>query len=389
MSGFILTLNAGSSSVKFALYERASSPRPPQLVAEGQVESLGANASLTVKSVATGRNAELIGPADHAGALDAILSHESGFLPLGAIVAGVGHRIVHGGKDFAQPRILDHATLAVLEDLAPLAPLHQPHNLAGVAAAQRAFPNAVQVGCFDTAFHRGHDFVEEAFALPRRYYDQGVRRYGFHGLSCEFIAGELARVAPQIASGRVIVAHLGNGASMCAMHDGRSLASTMGFSTLDGLAMGTRSGQIDPGVLLYLLQHEKLDALQMSDLLYKESGLLGLSGISHDMRTLEASGEAPAKAAIGYFIHRIKRETGALAAVLGGLDGLVFTGGIGENSRLIRAGVCEGMQWLGISIDEAANAGNAMDIGAGRVRVMVVATDEESVIAGAVQKAIG
>lgn len=389
MSGFILTLNAGSSSVKFALYERASSPRPPQLVAEGQVESLGANASLTVKSVATGRNAELIGPADHAGALDAILSHESGFLPLGAIVAGVGHRIVHGGKDFAQPRILDHATLAVLEDLAPLAPLHQPHNLAGVAAAQRAFPNAVQVGCFDTAFHRGHDFVEEAFALPRRYYDQGVRRYGFHGLSCEFIAGELARVAPQIASGRVIVAHLGNGASMCAMHDGRSLASTMGFSTLDGLAMGTRSGQIDPGVLLYLLQHEKLDALQMSDLLYKESGLLGLSGISHDMRTLEASGEAPAKAAIGYFIHRIKRETGALAAVLGGLDGLVFTGGIGENSRLIRAGVCEGMQWLGISIDEAANAGNAMDIGVGRVRVMVVATDEESVIAGAVQKAIG
>ncbi len=385
MTGLILTLNAGSSSLKFALYQPGN---PPVQLAEGQVENLGGNARITVRPTGGEKRGSDIPANTHAAALEAILVPETGFLPVGAMISGIGHRIVHGGADFAEPRVLDDTTIATLEKLSPLAPLHQPHNLAAVAAARKAFPDAVQIGCFDTAFHRGHDFVEEAFALPRRYFEAGVRRYGFHGLSYDFIAGELGRIAPEVAKRRVIVAHLGNGASMCAMLNGKSVASTMGLSALDGLAMGTRSGQIDPGVLLYMLQHEGLSPDQLSDLLYKQSGLLGLSGLSHDMRTLEAAGTRESEQALAYFVHRIRRETGALAAVLGGLDALVFTGGIGENSRRIRAAVCEGMDWLGIAISPELNAQNATAIGTGNVRVMVLETDEEGVIAKAVQKAL-
>jgi acetate kinase len=280
--------------------------------------------------------------------------------------------------------------LAALDPLAPFAPLHQPHNLAGIRAAMAAFPEAVQVACFDTAFHRSHAFVEDTFALPRAYFEKGVRRYGFHGLSYAYIAGELARRAPHLAKGRVVVAHLGNGASMCAIRNGRSVASTMGFSPLDGLPMGTRCGQIDPGVMLYLMEQEGLDAAGIADLLYHRSGLLGLSGLSNDMRTLEASDTPGAREALDYFVHRIRRELGALAAVLEGIDALVFCGGIGENSANVRAGVCAGMGWIGIEIDAQANARNAEVISSDHAptAVLVIPTDEEQVIATATRRVL-
>ena len=300
-------------------------------------------------------------------------------------VTAVGHRVVHGGPDFAAPAVVDGAVVAALDALVPFAPLHQPHNLAGIRAAMAEFPHAVQVACFDTAFHRTQPFVNDTFALPRRFYDKGIRRYGFHGLSYDYIAGELAARAPQLHAGRVVVAHLGNGASMCAMQGGRSIASTMGFTALDGLPMGTRSGQLDPGVVLYLLEQEGMGASAISDLLYKESGLLGLSGLSNDMRTLEASDRPEAGQAIAYFVARIRRELGGLAAALGGLDALIFTAGIGENARGIRERVCDGMDWLGIALDPARNACNAPVISgdASRVQVMVIPTNEERVIARA------
>jgi acetate kinase len=281
--------------------------------------------------------------------------------------------------------VLDDAVIAGLAELAPFAPLHQPHNLAGVAAARAAFPDAVQVACFDTAFHRSHPFVNDVFALPRAFYDKGVRRYGFHGLSYDYIAGELARSAPTLHAGRVVVAHLGNGASMCGMRGGRSVASTMGFSALDGLPMGTRVGQLDPGVMLYLMQQEGLSAEEITDLLYRRSGLLGLSGVSNDMRRLLADESREARQAIDYFVFRIRRELGALAAALEGLDGVVFTGGIGENAAPIRALVCQGMGWIGIELDRHANATGAQVISdaLSRVHVMVIPTNEELVIARA------
>lgn len=383
--GLLLTLNAGSSSIKFAVFEAAG--ELPEL-ARGQVENLGRQAVLTVKSRAGTPHRSELGAADHAMALRSILPPLQSLAGSERVIVGVGHRIVHGGPKRCEPEILDDAAIASLATLNPLAPLHQPHNLAAVEAARRTFPDAVQVGCFDTAFHRGHAFVEDAFALPREYYDRGIRRYGFHGISYQYIAGELSRIAPEIAAGRVVVAHLGNGASMCAMRDGRSIASTMGFSTLDGLAMGTRSGQIDPGVLLHLLQQEGMDGEQLADLLYRRSGLLGLSGFSNDMRTLEASPDPAARDAVDYFIHRIRRELGSLAAVLGGIDALVFTGGIGENSSHVRAGACHGFEWLGILLDPERNEGGARDIASGAVRVMVVPTDEEQVIARAVRAAL-
>ena len=286
---------------------------------------------------------------------------------------------------------VDGALLAELDGLAPFAPLHQPHNLAGIRAAMAAFPGVPQVACFDTAFHRNHPWVNDAFALPRALYDEGVRRYGFHGLSYDFIAGELARIAPQLAAGRVVVAHLGNGASMCAIQDGRSVASTMGFSALDGLPMGTRCGQLDPGVLLYLMDQKGMSAGQISDLLYRRSGLLGLSGLSNDMRTLEAADTPEAAQAIDFFVFRCQREVGAMAAALGGIDALVFCGGIGENSRLIRARICERLGWMGIEIDHTRNAANARVISAelARTTVLVLPTDEELVIARAARAAVG
>ncbi len=378
MSGLILVLNAGSSSLKFAVYAPANGL---DLLVDGQVQSLGPEAELHLRQ---GEREETrrLGPADHKTALSEVLFALSSVLD-GTTIAAVGHRIVHGGAHFAEPVRLTPDILADIETLVPLAPLHQPHNLATIRAAMDAFPEAVQVGCFDTAFHRGQPWVSDTYALPREYYDDGVRRYGFHGLSYDFISSALSDLAPSLSSGRVIVAHLGNGASMCAIKSGRSVASTMGFSALEGLAMGTRSGQIDPGVLLYLADEKGMTAQEISDLLYKQSGLKGLSGLSGDMRTLEASSDPRAAQAIDYFCHRIRREIGALAVDLGGLDGLVFTGGIGENSAPIRAKVCGGLSWLGIEIDDARNTEHRTHLGDGPVQVMRIETDEERVIARA------
>jgi acetate kinase len=381
VSAAILTLNAGSSSLKAALFDVATLER----LATGHADRIGGGAMLTVRG-AEGPIAERAGGIDdHAGALAAMLEVFAAAFP-GRAVRAVGHRVVHGGPNLADPVVLDAALLAGLAGYVPFAPLHQPHNLAGIAAAQAAFPGALQVGCFDTAFHRQQPRVNDTFALPRAFYARGIRRYGFHGLSYAFVAGEIARVSPTLAEGRVVIAHLGNGASMCALMAGRSVASTMGFSALDGLPMGTRCGQLDPGVLLHLMR-EGMDAGALEDLLYRRSGLLGLSGISHDMRILEASGAPEAAEAIDYFVFRIRRELGGLAAALGGIDALVFTGGIGENSRLVRRRVCEGMGWIGIDLDNAANEAGALAISAplSRTAVLVIPTNEELVIARATQ----
>ena len=385
-AGAILTINAGSSSIKFSVY--AAGDEPEERL-HGEVEDIGdEQAYLIIEPDHREKTRIAIGRVDHKAALTAILDHADDELN-GGTVAGIGHRVVHGGTDSAAPVRLDNTIIDYLATLEPLAPLHQPHNLAAVRAAHEAFPDAVQVACFDTAFHRAHPWVNDTFALPRDWYDRGVRRYGFHGLSYEYVSGEIARIAPELRHGRVVIAHLGNGASMCAVRDGKSVASTMGFTALDGLPMGTRCGQLDPGVLLYMMDHEKMSPAEITELLYKKSGLKGLSGMSNDMRELEASDKPEAAEAIDYFVFRIRRELGALAAVLGGLDALVFTGGIGEHSAHVRRKVCEDMEWLGIEIDKARNADNALELGTGTTRVMVVPTDEERVIARAVSNALG
>lgn len=380
----LLTLNAGSSSIKFAVYEKAADP---VVLVTGQVEHIGAAARLIERSADGDARKIELGETDHAGALQEIMNHTVASIGDGAIAA-VGHRVAHGGAEFTKPTRIDEDVIAKLKTLEPLAPLHQPHNLAAVEASHRIFPGALQVACFDTAFHRGHPWVNDTFAIPRAYYEKGVRRYGFHGLSYDYVTDKLKTIAPEIAAGRVIIAHLGNGASMCAVKDGDSVASTMGFSALDGLPMGTRCGQLDPGVLLYLLDHEAMSPAEITALLYKESGLKGLSGLTNDMRELEASSDPAAKQAIDYFVFRIRREVGAMAAVLGGIDALVFCGGIGENSATIRASICVDMEWLGVSLDEAANVKNALRINAGAVPIFVVPTDEERVIARALVAAL-
>jgi acetate kinase len=379
----ILTLNAGSSSLKIGVFSAAS-----EVMATGLVDRIGGDGSLVLRA-ADGAPLPLpkgLRPdfGDHARALATALD-ALGILFAGLDIAAVGHRVVHGGPDHDRPIVIEGDVLARLAALAPFAPLHQPHNLAGIRAAIAAFPAATQVACFDTAFHRSHPFVNDTFALPREFYEKGVRRYGFHGLSYDFISGALARDWPALARGRVIVAHLGNGASMCALRDGRSVASTMGFSALDGLPMGTRCGQLDPGVVLYLMEQEGMDAAAISDLLYRRSGLLGMSGLSNDMRRLEAADTPGAREAIDYFVFRIQRELGGLAAALRGLDGVVFCGGIGENSRTIRARVAEGMGWLGVHLDPGRNAANGPVISpeGAPVTVLTIPTDEESVIARA------
>ncbi|MEM8691561.1 MAG: acetate/propionate family kinase [Pseudomonadota bacterium] len=366
----LLTLNAGSSSVKFSIYENTTN------LLTGQVENLGPAARLVIDDTKTE-----IGAADHPAALSAILRAAAPTLTSRAL-AGVGHRIVHGGVEFHQPTILTDDVLQRLAALNPLAPLHQPHNLSMVEAARKAFPDAVQIGCFDTAFHHGHPWVNDTFALPRSFYDEGVRRYGFHGLSYDYITSALARDYPNLHEGRVVVAHLGNGASICAIRAGQSVGSTMGFSALDGLPMGTRCGQLDPGAVLYLLG-KGLGHTEIETILYRESGLRGLSGISHDMRTLLASDAPEAAQAIDYYVFRIQRELGAMTAVLGGLDGLVFCGGIGENAAPIRARVLRGMGYLGLVMDDEANADNGPRITSGAIPALVIPTDEESVIAKA------
>jgi acetate kinase len=387
MLDHVVTLNAGSSSVKFALFEAAA--HWPRLVAHGEVERIGEAPRFKSEIAGGARRDETVAARDHEQAIRAILDWiETAFD--GLAIGAIGHRIVHGGLHYAAPAIVDQTMLDELKSLAPLAPLHQPHNIAGVEAARAAFPHAPQVACFDTAFHRGHAFVNDAYALPRAYYERGVRRFGFHGLSYEYIARRLREIEPVVACGRVIVAHLGAGASLCAMKDGRSIASTMGFSALEGLAMGTRCGEIDPGLLLYLLDHDKMSTSELSHLLYERSGLKGLSGLSHDMRALEASDSPQAKDAIAYFIHRLRMEIGALTAALAGVDALIFTAGIGEHSAHVRAGALAGMEWLGFALDERANRKDATRIsGESSKPVLVLATDEEKMIAHHTVKVAG
>jgi len=385
MTAAVLTLNAGSSSLKLALFPAAGDAP----LATGQADRIGPDGTLRI--AAAGGTALPVPPGDltsHAGALAVALAGFRAAFP-DLDLRAVGHRVVHGGTDYAAPLTVTDTILADLARLEPFAPLHQPHNLAGIRAAMAAFPQVPQVACFDTAFHRAHPWVHDTFALPRDYYDRGVRRYGFHGLSYDYIAGALPRIVPEVALGRVVVAHLGNGASICAIHEGRSVASSMGFSALDGLAMGTRCGQLDPGVMLYLMEQEGMAPAAISDLLYRRSGLLGLSGLSNDMRTLEAAGSPEAEQAIAYFTTRIRHQLGAMAAVLGGIDAVVFTGGIGENSARVRAEVCETTGWMGIAVDPARNARNATVISpdGAPVPVLVVPTNEELVIARAARAA--
>lgn len=383
-----LTLNAGSSSLKVALFP-ADGDEP---LVTGQADRIGPDGTLKLKD-ADG-NALALAEGDltsHAGALGVVIATIKRALP-DLRLAAVGHRVVHGGLDYAEPVLVTEEVIAKLADLEPFAPLHQPHNIAGIRAAMEAFPGVPQVACFDTAFHRGQPFVNDTFAIPHRYYEAGVRRYGFHGLSYDYVTGELARIAPHLMAGRVVVAHLGNGASMCAIYKGRSVASSMGFSALDGLPMGTRCGQIDPGVLLYMLDREHLDTAGIRQILYNESGLLGLSGgLSNDMRTLEQADNAESHRAIDYFVFRVQRELGAMAAVMGGIDALVFCGGIGENSRVIRRRVCERLGWMGIEIDHGKNAESATILSSdfSRTTVMIVQTREDLVIARAARAAAG
>ncbi|NUB46193.1 acetate/propionate family kinase [Fertoebacter nigrum] len=384
MTEAVLTLNAGSSSLKFALFP-ARGDRP---LATGLADRIGPEGTLKLK----GRDGQPVAAApgdlrSHAGAIRAVFDSFRGQYP-DLTLRSVGHRVVHGGVSHAAPVTVTATVMAELEALAPFAPLHQPHNLTGIRAAAEAFAGVAQVACFDTAFHRNQPWINDAFALPRALYDEGVRRYGFHGLSYDYIASVLPG---EVAHGRVIVAHLGNGASMCALHNGRSVASTMGFSALDGLPMGTRCGQIDPGVLLYLMDQKGMSAAQISDLLYRQSGLLGLSGLSNDMRMLETAETPEAEQAIDYFVYRCQREIGSLAAAVGGIDALVFTAGIGENSRLIRARICARLSWMGIELDPARNADNGPVISAAGAptTVMVIPTNEELVIARAARAAVG
>jgi len=378
----VLTVNAGSSSLKFAVF--ATKGGGAEELVRGQVEGLGARPRIAARGGGGEIRVEraLDEDADHRAGLREVLALVRGHLP-GAEIAAVGHRVVHGGPEFAEPMAVDDALLDRLARYVPLAPLHQPHNLAGIHAARAAFPDAAQVACFDTAFHRGHPWVDDTFALPRELYDQGVRRYGFHGLSYEYVSQELERIAPLHAAGRVVIAHLGNGASMCAVRGGQSVGSTMGFSALDGLPMGTRCGQLDPGVLLWLMTEKGMTAAEISDLLYHRSGLKGLSGISHDMRVLGDAGTPEAIQAVEYFVFRIRRELGAMAAVLGGLDAVVFCGGIGENDHRVREKVCAGFEWMGVELDPARNraAETVVSTDRSRARVFVVRTDEERMIA--------
>jgi acetate kinase len=374
-------INAGSSSIKFALYS-AGAYRPPSW--RGQIEGIGASPRLTVVNSAAEQVAEEKWPGegfDHRTATSKLLETATALLA-GKPVAAVGHRVVHGGTDFAAPVRIDPGVIAALKALSPLAPLHQPHNLAPIAAIAEQAPHIPQVACFDTAFHRVQPEIAQLFALPRELTDAGVRRYGFHGLSYEFVSTRLYELAPELADARLIVAHLGNGASLCAIRAGHSVATTMGFTAVDGLMMGTRCGSIDPGVLLYLMD-QGLDARAIEDLIYRKSGLLGVSGISSDMRTLQSSDAPEARQAIRLFVHRIVREIGSLAAALGGLDALVFTGGIGENDPAIREAVTADCRWLGVELDRDRNRAGDRLISRweSEVRVWVIPTDEERMIA--------
>ncbi|BBC73956.1 acetate kinase [Altererythrobacter sp. B11] len=384
MTRTLLSLNAGSSSIKFGLYSLTSDGNLSRF-ARGQIEGIGTAPRLHAHSDQDGTVAERTWP-DGAG-----LTHEALLAALlewidahagGAPLAGIGHRIVHGGTRFAAPVRVDPEVVAQLGMLCPLAPLHQPHNLAAVRAVEAIAPHVPQVACFDTAFHHDMPALATRFALPRSLHDEGIRRYGFHGLSYEFIARRLLEIDPALAAGRVIAAHLGNGASMCAMDNGRSIDTTMGFTALDGLMMGTRAGDLDPGVVLHLIQQKGMSAKAVETLLYKQAGLLGVSDISSDMHVLEDSEAPEAEDAMALFAYRAGREAGALASSLGGLDGIVFTAGIGEHDAAMRARICARLSWLGVEMDGAANAAHAAIISTpgSPVTVRIIPTDEERMI---------
>jgi len=381
----VLVINAGSSSLKFSAFEPVAAGEPV-LVLKGQMEGIGVHPHLSARDHAgktlIDKSYERSEIAGHDAAIAAISQFLRGSAGDFRLLA-VGHRVVHGGPDFAAPVRVTPEVVARLDALSSLAPLHQPANLAGIRAVTARQPALRQVACFDTAFHHGHSPLVERFAIPEALFQEGVRRYGFHGLSYEFIARRLPAVAPEIAGGRVVVAHLGSGASMCAIVAGKSVDSTMGFTALDGLPMGTRCGAIDPGVVIHLMRAKGLSPDAVEKMLYNDCGLRGLSGISNDMRDLLASGEARAKLAVDYFVHHVARNLGALTAVMQGLDGIVFTAGIGERSAEIRARVLEHAAWLGTRLDPAANAAGGPRISASgsRVSAWVVPTDEELMIA--------
>jgi acetate kinase len=380
----ILVVNAGSSSVKFQIFGIEEAGALRRLI-KGQIDGIGTRPRLAAKE---NDNSSLV---DKSYASDQIPDVPAAIATVAAWLretqsfdlVAVGHRVVHGGPQYDRPVVIDEAVVASLEQYVSLAPLHQPNNLAPIRALLQRRPELLQVACFDTAFHHGHSAVADHFAIPERFYAEGVRRYGFHGLSYEYIAQRLREVAPSVAAGRVIVAHLGSGASMCALTNGRSIESTMGFTALDGIPMGTRPGQTDPGVLLYLLTEKGMQATAVQDLLYRDSGLKGLSGISNDMRELESNSDPRAKFAVDHFVYRVGLNAGMLAAALGGLDAFVFTAGIGENSPTIRAHIAEKLAWLGVVLDPAANADRKSLISRpeSRVVLLVVPTDEELMIA--------
>ncbi len=392
MTDTVLALNVGSSSLKFALFS-IDSGEWPELLARGAIEELAATPRLKMHA-ADGTLLE-----DRAwknnGDVDAILPSLIDTIEAkagrGGLVA-VGHRVVHGGRDLSEPQLVTTSLLAALDALVPLAPLHEAQNIAPIRTLARLRPDLAQVACFDTAFHRTMPGVAARFALPRSYEAAGIRRYGFHGLSYEYVSRRLKEVAPHLAEGRVIAAHLGNGASLCALRAGRSIDTTMGFSALDGLVMGTRPGVLDPGVVLHLLQQKGMSVAQVEDLLYRRSGLLGVSdNLASDMRVLTASSEPSAREAVELFVYRCACQTGALASALNGLDGLVFTAGIGEHSPIIRKAICDRLRWLGVEIDDEANSNNASLIStqASTVEVRVIRTNEEAMIARHTRSRLG
>jgi acetate kinase len=380
----ILVVNAGSSSIKFQLFSVCTGDRLQRLL-KGQIEGIGVHPRLAAKNAKGELLIDETWPAEDVGDVPAALGKVVEFLraEVGSLPIAVGHRVVHGGPDFSEPILMDDAALKRLQALESLAPLHQPNNLGPIRTLLKRQPQLPQIACFDTAFHRGHPEVADRYALPEQFYQDGVRRYGFHGLSYEYIASRLPELAPDVAKGRVVVAHLGSGASMCAIHGGKSVDSTMGFTALDGLPMGTRPGQLDGGIVLYLLTEKGMSASEIEHMFYYDCGLKGLSGISNDVRDLLTSSDPGAKFALDYFVYRIALFTGMLAAAMSGIDGFVFTAGVGENAPAIREAVAKRLSWLGLELDPAANAKGEGRISApdARVSCYVVPTDEELMIA--------
>ncbi len=385
MNDGILVINAGSSSIKFSLF-LSNGDSKPLLKYKGQVEGINVAPHFIAQSATGEVLSEQRWPAEanlhHEDLLKHLIDWVEDHLD-GAELRAAGHRVVHGGPRYSTPVLVDDALISELESFVPLAPLHQPHNVAPMKALAKVHPSLVQVACFDTAFHATNPKVATTFALPRDLTEEGVRRYGFHGLSYEFIARRMREQYPDLAKGNVIVCHLGSGASMCAIKNGQSVASTLGFTAVDGLPMGTRTGVLDPGVILYLLEEKGMNAKEIETLLYKRSGLLGVSGISNDMRVLLESDDPHAAEAVDLFCYRICREIGSLAAAMGGLDALVFTAGIGEHSAPVRERACAGAKWLGVDVDVVANKAHAPVISTAdsKVPVFVIPTDEEMMIA--------